>query len=237
MGARRARRPVRAALAVLAARSARPARHRALRRGVVSQSRDARRGISWRYSTPSGRPGLRSSASGPPVRRSRSLPRAIPAGLRRSCGTGQSRRSDGRPSTRGAARRTSIARRLPRCETLWGARSSPESGSTVCAPSLVGDEQLEAQIARLDRHFMAPSTAAEWIQVESETDVTAVLPLLRCRTLVLDYEQSATAAAQSRHVQVEDPRRATPAHLRRALRIAVRRPRPDRRGSQGVHRS
>ena len=70
-----------------------------------------------------------------------------------------------------------------------------------CAPSLAGDEHLEAQIARLDRHFMAPSTAAEWIQVESETDVTAVLPLLRCRTLVLDYEQSPTAAAQSRHVQ------------------------------------
>ena len=73
------------------------------------------------------------------------------------------------------------------------------------APSLVGNEQLEAQIARLDRHFMAPSTAAEWIQVESETDVTAVLPLLRCRTLVLDFEQSATAAAQSRYVQAKIP--------------------------------
>jgi class 3 adenylate cyclase len=70
-----------------------------------------------------------------------------------------------------------------------------------CAPSLAGDERLEAQIARCDRHFMAPSTAAEWIQVEGETDVTAVLPLLRCPTLVLDYEESSTGAAQSRHVQ------------------------------------
>jgi class 3 adenylate cyclase len=76
---------------------------------------------------------------------------------------------------------------------------------TACAPSLAGDERLEAQIARLDRHFMAPSTAAEWIQVESETDVTAVLPLLRCPTLVLDYEQSPTGAAQSRHVQAAIP--------------------------------
>jgi class 3 adenylate cyclase len=74
-----------------------------------------------------------------------------------------------------------------------------------CAPSLAGDERLEAQIARLDRHFMAPSTAAEWIQVESETDVTAVLPLLRCPTLLLDYEQSSTDAAESRHVHSRIP--------------------------------
>jgi class 3 adenylate cyclase len=75
----------------------------------------------------------------------------------------------------------------------------------TCAPSLAADERLAAQIARLDRHFMAPSTAAEWIRVESETDVTAVLPLLRCPTLVLDYEQSSTGAAQSRHVQSKIP--------------------------------
>ena len=76
---------------------------------------------------------------------------------------------------------------------------------TGCAPGLAGDERLEAQIARLDRHFMAPSTAAEWIRVEGETDVTAVLPLLRCPTLVLDYEESPTGAAQSRHVQSRIP--------------------------------
>ena len=75
----------------------------------------------------------------------------------------------------------------------------------AAAPSLAGDERLAAQIARLDRHFMAPSTAGEWIQVESETDVTAVLPLLRCPTLLLDYEQSSTAGAQSRHVQSKIP--------------------------------
>jgi len=69
------------------------------------------------------------------------------------------------------------------------------------APSFAGDERLEAEIARLDRHFMAPSTAADWINVESETDVTAVLPLLRCPTLLLDYEQSLGGAAESRHVQ------------------------------------
>ncbi len=70
------------------------------------------------------------------------------------------------------------------------------------APSFAGDERLESQIARLDRHFMAPSTAADWINVESETDVTAVLPSLRCPTLLLDYEQSSTGAAESRHVHL-----------------------------------
>ncbi len=69
------------------------------------------------------------------------------------------------------------------------------------APSLAGDERLEAQLARLDRHFIAPSTAVDWINVESETDVTAVLPLLRCPTLLLDHEGSSTGAAESRHVQ------------------------------------
>ena len=73
------------------------------------------------------------------------------------------------------------------------------------APRFAGDEQLETLIARHDRHFMAPSTAAEWIEVANETDVTAVLPLLRCPTLVLDYEQSPTDAAESRHVQSRIP--------------------------------
>jgi class 3 adenylate cyclase len=73
------------------------------------------------------------------------------------------------------------------------------------APSLAGDERLEAQLARLDRHFIAPSTAVDWISAESETDVTAVLPLLRCPTLVLDHELSSTEAAESRHVQTMIP--------------------------------
>jgi class 3 adenylate cyclase len=73
------------------------------------------------------------------------------------------------------------------------------------APKLVGNEQLEARMARLDRHFMAPSTTVDWISVERETDVTAVLPLLRCPTLVLDHEASPSEAAESRHVQTMIP--------------------------------
>ncbi|MBM2822549.1 MAG: Adenylyl cyclase [Thermoleophilia bacterium] len=69
------------------------------------------------------------------------------------------------------------------------------------APSLAGDERLEAQLTRLDRHFMAPSTAVDWINVESEVDVTAVLPTLRCPTLLIDHQRSPTGAAESRHVQ------------------------------------
>jgi class 3 adenylate cyclase len=86
-----------------------------------------------------------------------------------------------------------------------GSKEFARAWLMACAPAFAGDECLQAQIARLDRHFMAPSTAAEWIQVESETDVTAVLSLLQCPTLVLDYEQSSTAAAQSRHVQARIP--------------------------------
>jgi class 3 adenylate cyclase len=73
------------------------------------------------------------------------------------------------------------------------------------APSFAGDERLAAQIARHDRHFIAPSTAAGWIAVESETDVTAVLPLLQRPTLILDNEASRSGAAQSRHVRALIP--------------------------------
>ena len=76
---------------------------------------------------------------------------------------------------------------------------------TAAAPSLAEDERLAAEIARHDRHFMAPSTAAEWIRVESETDVTAALPALRCPTLILDREQSPSGAAQSRYVHSKVP--------------------------------
>lgn len=37
------------------------------------------------------------------------------------------------------------------------------------APWLAGDGRLEVLVARLDRHFMAPSTALEWMATESQT--------------------------------------------------------------------
>ena len=93
-----------------------------------------------------------------------------------------------------------------RQEAAWardamGVKSAMREWLVLAAPSLAGDEALEAQLARLDRHFMAPSTAVDWLHVESETDVTAVLPLLRCPTLLLDHEELSKGAAESRHVQ------------------------------------
>jgi class 3 adenylate cyclase len=76
---------------------------------------------------------------------------------------------------------------------------------TAAAPKLALDERLAGQIARHDRHFMAPSTAADWILVESETDVTAVLPALLCPVLIIDYEQSPSGADQSRYVHSRIP--------------------------------
>ena len=144
--------------------------------------------------------------------------------------------SGGRPSIRGA--QTPEEHRDEAAETRRG-MGSKEFGQEWLAglrAKLAGDERLASQIARLDRHFMAPSTAAEWIQVESETDVTAVLPFLRCPTLVLDYEQSSTDAAAEPPRPVLDSRGAAATHLRRCLRAAVRGPRADRRRRQGVHR-
>ena len=68
-------------------------------------------------------------------------------------------------------------------------------------PGLVGDERLIGQIARLDRHFIAPSTAVDWVRSWFETDVTQVLGILACPTLLIDHEASRTGAAESRFVQ------------------------------------
>jgi class 3 adenylate cyclase len=68
-------------------------------------------------------------------------------------------------------------------------------------PSRAGDEQLAAQIARIDRHHIPPSTAVDWLVTEGDTDVRPVLPLVRCPTLIIDHERLATGAEESRHVQ------------------------------------
>lgn len=92
-----------------------------------------------------------------------------------------------------------------RAEAAWvrsgmGGRELARAYLTGAAPSLASDDDLVAWIARHDRHFMAPSTSVDWITVEGETDVTAILPVLRCPTLVLDHRDSRTGAAESRHV-------------------------------------
>jgi class 3 adenylate cyclase/pimeloyl-ACP methyl ester carboxylesterase len=75
----------------------------------------------------------------------------------------------------------------------------------AAAPGLAGDERLEALLARLDRHFMAPSTAGAWLRTEDETDVSDVLPILNCPTLLLDHEASSTGAGESRYVRSRIP--------------------------------
>ena len=93
-----------------------------------------------------------------------------------------------------------------RREAAWtrdamGDRSWMREWLAGAAPWLAGDDRLEAQLARLDRHFMAPSKALEWIAVESETDVTAILPLIQCPTMLLDHAEPATEAGEARYIQ------------------------------------
>ena len=71
----------------------------------------------------------------------------------------------------------------------------------AAVPDRAGDERLAAQIARIDRHHLAPSTAVDWIVTEGETDVRSVLPLVRCPTLIIDHEGAARRVEESRHVQ------------------------------------
>lgn len=87
-----------------------------------------------------------------------------------------------------------------------GIGTMPFTREYLAARNRGGDEQLASAVARHDRHFVAPSTAGDWLAVESETDVRSLLPLVHCPVLILDYERSSTAAAESRHVQSLIPR-------------------------------
>jgi class 3 adenylate cyclase len=69
------------------------------------------------------------------------------------------------------------------------------------APSRLGDEELARELARQDRHFMAPSTGAQFAQAENETDVTHVLGALRCPTLLLARRDIPDSVDQSRFVK------------------------------------
>ena len=73
-------------------------------------------------------------------------------------------------------------------------------------PDRAGDEQLAAQIARIDRHHIPPSTAVDWLRTEGDTDVRSVLPLVRCPTLIVVHQQRPARVDESRHVQSLIPR-------------------------------
>jgi class 3 adenylate cyclase len=88
-----------------------------------------------------------------------------------------------------------------RTRDLMGDQGAMGEWLAGAAPWLRGDERLHSLLARLDRHFMAPSTALEWIAVESETDVTAILPLVRCPTVLIDHDDASTDSAEARHIQ------------------------------------
>ena len=93
-----------------------------------------------------------------------------------------------------------------RQEAAWtrnamGDQDAMREWLAAAAPWLADDERLQALVARLDRHFMAPSTALEWMAVESQTDVTAILPLVRCPTVLIDHDVPSNDSAEARYIQ------------------------------------
>jgi len=78
-----------------------------------------------------------------------------------------------------------------------------ESGVEFLAPSRVGDERFDQQLARLQRFSVRPRAWAHYYRQTMKADVADVLPLIRTPTLVLNrtgnrivpVEQSRMAAA------------------------------------------
>ena len=57
----------------------------------------------------------------------------------------------------------------------------------------------------MDRHFCAPSTGVQFARAWNETDVTDVLGVLRCPTLLIDREAGPFGPDEARHVQALIP--------------------------------
>jgi class 3 adenylate cyclase len=78
-----------------------------------------------------------------------------------------------------------------------------DSGVELLAPSRVGDERFDRQLARLQRFSVRPGAYGHYYRQTMEADVAGVLPLIRTPTLVLNrtgnrivpLEQSRVAAA------------------------------------------
>lgn len=78
-----------------------------------------------------------------------------------------------------------------------------DSGVEFLAPSRVGDEGFDRQLARLQRYSIRPGAFGHYYRQTMEADIAAVLPLIRTPTLVLNrsgnrivpVEQSRLAAA------------------------------------------
>jgi class 3 adenylate cyclase len=78
-----------------------------------------------------------------------------------------------------------------------------DSGVELLAPSRVGDERFDQQLARLQRFSVRPGAYGHYYRQTMEADVAGVLPVIRTPTLVLNRagnrivpaEQSRSAAA------------------------------------------
>jgi class 3 adenylate cyclase len=88
-------------------------------------------------------------------------------------------------------------------ERIQATAVTGESGVEWLAPSRVGDEQFDRQLARLQRLSVRPGAYGHYYRQTMEADVAGVLPLIRTPTLVLNrtgnrivpVEQSRLAAA------------------------------------------
>ena len=91
-------------------------------------------------------------------------------------------------------------RSLEDARDLWGTVEWPRMMLELNAPDFATDEGLVAALARVERHFVAPSTAMELERTWYETDVSDLLGALRCPVLLLDRPGSPFDFAEVEYV-------------------------------------
>ena len=90
---------------------------------------------------------------------------------------------------------------LAEVRASWGTTAMELSYLADNAPTHAGDERLAAEMARLMRHFMAPSTAVEFTRTWNETDVSHALVALRCPTLLITRRDNPHGTDEAAYVQ------------------------------------
>lgn len=73
-------------------------------------------------------------------------------------------------------------------EDAWGTEAYATSTMAEDAPSMVGDRAFARWYAKVMRHWVSPSSAAELMRIFYETDIRSVLPTIRVPTLVVSRE-------------------------------------------------
>jgi class 3 adenylate cyclase len=89
---------------------------------------------------------------------------------------------------------------LREVERGWGTEAFASAFVALEAPSVRGDDSFIRWLARMQRHWVTPGSAAELVRIWYETDVRHVLPSITVPTLIIGREDPANPEEEREYV-------------------------------------